>query len=386
MASISSYLKPRTAIIISMNAMIGAGIFAVPLTLQKTAGPIGLITVVCTALIVWCLAFALGAIAEKNTRATSFYEYIAPWGGRILATVVTAMHTLGMMIAMGLLVQELGYTLHGIAPWYTATSWSGIMLSIIFCIIVQGTMLSTVGQYILIACTVVPLMLISALCFFNLSWNNIIPFAPHGIGPAISASKIIIFGYFGFECVSSLAPLLKNPQRDMPRILTISIALVSAIYLMFISSFIFAIPQTVIALAPKSFIEALLLQFPQHIWILRMVNIAVVSALIGTIHSMLWSLKAVFISFKKDFHHIPCSPLALLAIATCVIFGLCSTITAPNTFFSLTALCVVPTYFVTVTTIFVQPTQFSFISKLCGLAGWLAAIIITLSALYTLGT
>jgi amino acid transporter len=382
----SSYLRARTAIIISMNAMIGAGIFAVPLALQKAAGPIGLITVLITALMVWCLAFSLGSIAAKNTHATSFYEYIEPWGGHWLASLVTIMHTSGMVIAMGLLIQELGFILYGIAPWFQAMIWSGLMLSIILLITLQGTMLSTWGQYLLIGCTVIPLTIISMLCFFHMSLSNIIPFAPHGIIPAIAASKIIIFGYFGFECVSSLAPLLQYPQRDMPRILTISIILVSCIYLFFISSFILAMPPALLAEAPQSFIEALLLRFPKHIWILRMVNIAIISALTGTVHSMLWSLKAILISLKKDWGVFPGTPSVLLVLSALIIFGMCIFISSSNTFFSLTALCVVPTYFVTITTIFVRPTQFSMISKFCGIVGWIAAIIITLSALYTLGT
>ena len=380
----SSTLTSKTAIIISMNAMIGAGIFAVPLALQKSAGPIGLVTVLITALIVWCLACALGAIAEKNTHATSFYEYIKPWGGHVLASAVTVMHTTGMVIAMGLLTQELGYTLSELAPIFPALAWSGICLAGIFLVILQGTALSTWGQYALICCTIVPLCCISILCFWHASWSNIIPFAPHGILPAIFASKIIIFGYFGFECISSLAPLLRHPERDMPRILTIAIALVSLVYFLFISSFIFSIPHSVINQSPKTFIDALALTFPQHGWLLSMVNIGVISALTGTIHSMLWSLKAVISSLKNDFKPFPFRPASLLLYAIVCIFGMCVVINAPGTFFSLTALCVVPTYFVTVATIFVRPSQFNTTTKICGVVGWIAAIIITLSALYTL--
>lgn len=379
----SAFLTPRTAIIISMNAMIGAGIFAVPLALRQNAGPIGLVTVLITALMVWCLAFALGAIAEQNTHATSFYEYIKPWGGTNLASTVSILHTLGMIIAMSLLTQELGHTLHGIAPALPSILWSIIILVAIFFVILQGTALSTWGQYALACCTLAPLILISALCFSQASWKNVIPFAPYGLLPALFASKIVIFGYFGFECISALAPLLRNPQRDMPRILTFSIALVSAIYFLFIGSFIFAIPHDALNGRAQTFIDTLAVQFPHHTWLLTVINIAVISALAGTIHSMLWSLKGALMSFKHNFSLRPRVTMLMQYIMGIIVI-LCMVITSPGTFFSLTALCVVPTYFVTIATIFIQPSQFTLTTKICGIIGWVATIIITLSAFYTL--
>ena len=76
-----------TAVIVGANAMIGAGIFTIPIALQAQTGPIGLLTFAFVIVAVLCLALSFSRVAALYPSEGSFYIYAKQWGG----------HTVGLM-------------------------------------------------------------------------------------------------------------------------------------------------------------------------------------------------------------------------------------------------------------------------------------------------
>ena len=72
-----------TATIIGMNAMIGAGIFAVPATLASCVGPAGILTYVFVIIAVWFMAQSLARVAQLYPQEGSFYTYTKQWAGHV---------------------------------------------------------------------------------------------------------------------------------------------------------------------------------------------------------------------------------------------------------------------------------------------------------------
>jgi APA family basic amino acid/polyamine antiporter len=85
--------------------------------------------------------------------------------------------------------------------------------------------------------TVMVLLKLAILFFFIVigsfwvkpaNWH---PFMPNGWQGVFSGAALIFFAYIGFDAVSTAAEEAKDPQRDMPRAMILSLAVTSVIYI-----------------------------------------------------------------------------------------------------------------------------------------------------------
>lgn len=278
-----------TATIVGMNAMIGAGIFSVPAALASCVGPAGILTYVFVIIAVWFMAQSIARVAQLYPQAGSFYTYTKPWGGHTLALMSAFSYMIGLFIAMGLLAQFAGIYLHWYFPAVSPYILGLCTLGALTALNIGGVSLSELGQNILIVCTVFPLLTVTGLCLTKAHFSNLIPFAPHGYMSVLRASRIAIFGFFGFECAASLFNVVKDPSKTVPRALTLSIIIVGTIYLFFVGSIILSTPLHCFT-DPNIPITVVLKDiFPNNHLVIEFIHASMLSAVIGTIHSMLWS-------------------------------------------------------------------------------------------------
>jgi len=216
-----------------------------------------------------------------------------------------------------------------------------------------GVIISEIGQIILICCTIFPLIATSLLCLTQANLNNLTPFFPHGIGNLFSATKIVIFGFMGFECAASLFNIVKNPAQNVPRALTYAIIAVGALYLLFISSIILSIPLDFFTHLRIPLTDILATIFPNNRWVLMAIHFSILSAIIGTLHSMIWSSSSLLLIYFKKIHNVIISKLIASGVlneyASIIIIGICIfmsfiTLKNPDLFFSFAAILIVGAY------------------------------------------
>ena len=139
---------------------------------------------------------------------------------------------IGLLIAMGLLSQVAGIYLQ--QPFFPTVDTQTLGLIALIALTVLnmfGVVLSELGQQILIVTTTFPLLVTTIMCFSKAQLHNLTPFAPYGLRNIFEATRAVVFGFFGFECASSLFAIVKDPQKNVPRALTYSIGIVGVIYL-----------------------------------------------------------------------------------------------------------------------------------------------------------
>lgn len=288
------------ATIVGMNAMIGAGIFSIPAALASYVGPAGIVTFAFVIISVWCMGTSIARVAQLYPQEGSFYTYAKQWGGHTLGLLSAGSYLIGLLIAMGLLAQIAGAYLHVPFPQLSAYTWGILVLFSLTLLNMFGVVLSEAGQMILICTTVFPLITTTIMCFTKANINNLFPFMPYGLTNVFAATRAVIFGFFGFECAASLFAIVKNPEKNVSRALTLAISIVGSIYLLFVISLILAVPLSLFsAHVPLS--ESLRILFPNNTWIITCIHISILSAIIGTIHSMIWSASALIISYLKQF-------------------------------------------------------------------------------------
>lgn len=342
-----------TATIIGMNAMIGAGVFTAPAAMASNVGPAGIVAYLLVVVAVWFMAQSIARLAYLYPQEGSFYTYARQWGGHTVGLIASGAYLTGLLIAMGLLCRVAGMYLSDLIPSVSSTSLGLIVLGSLVLLNMIGMVMSEIGQQVLIVCTVFPLIATTLICFAKADFSHLIPFAPYGFGNVLKATRLVIFGFFGFEAAASLFSIVEHPEKNVPRALTYSIVFVGIIYTLFIASIILATPASVFT-GPTMKVPAILeVIMPGHPWLIIMIHLAILSAIIGTIHSMIWSSSALLIALIKKLK----SPFAqrlvkrssfnqrravqAVGLAICLTYV---TLTNIDLFFNLTAICIISAF------------------------------------------
>ena len=384
-----------TATIVGMNAMIGSGIFGIPAALASDVGPAGIITIVFVAIIVWCLALSLSQVAKIFPMEGSFYNYAKQFGGHTLGVLANSAYFIGLLIAMGLLTKMSGVYWQHHFPQYSQFTLSTITLGCLIILNIFGVKLSELGQMILICTTVSPLILISIMCLTQANLTNLVPFAPFGTVSVFQASKIAIFSFFGFESAASLFGIVKDPEKNVPKALSYSLLIVALIYILFTASIILAIPSNMLTNPLIRLTDVLAQLFPNNNWIINAINLSILSAILGTIHSMIWGSSQLLISFAKVLKTNFAKKLIdrnILNSKTSVLFvGICILTTFiliqnADLFFNLTAIFLIFAYSTSIFTLLSIKNKSSFTQRLITILGLVAAALIFIFALQGLFT
>jgi len=101
---------------------------------------------------------------------------------------------------------------------------------VLLALLVRGVKLTSRTNVVLVAITLAVLALVIGFGASEVDTANWRPFFPAGFDGVISAAGLIFFAYIGFDVVATTAEESRNPQRDMPRAIIGSLAIVTAIY------------------------------------------------------------------------------------------------------------------------------------------------------------
>ncbi len=360
--SAHSKIGVATATIIGMNAMIGSGIFSAPAAMASYVGPAGIIAYLFVVVSIWFMALSLARLAALFPEEGSFYTYTKQWGGHFIGMVAGVAYFIGLLVAMGLLAQMAGIYLHTFFPTIETQTLGIAVLGMLVLLNLFGVVLSEIGQQILICTTLFPLIVTTIMCLSKASLSNLTPFAPYGFGNIFKATRLVIFGFFGFECAASLFRVVENPAKNVPRALTYSIIIVGAVYILFVASLILSVPLDYFADPRAPLTDTLHLLFPNSPWIITTVHVAILSAIVGTVHSMIWSSSELLVSLTKKMKSglprtIVCTQRAAVIIVGLCIFFTCIALKNIDLFFSITATCIVGAYMLSMITLLTMKSE-----------------------------
>lgn len=303
--SSSQKLSLSVATMIGLNTMIGAGIFTLPSKLGALAGPAGLITYILAFVAIWFIAQSFARAAYLFPQEGSFYIYAKQWGGHTMGLISAGAYMFGLLFAMGLLCQFTGSYLYSTLGFSNAQTLGLISLVAVVVLNMLGAKLSQIGQYILLVATIIPLAIIITMCLSKANVANLFPFMPYGPFSILRGIKVVVFGFFGFECVASLFNSVENAEKNVPLSLQYALFITGLIYFIFLASALLAIPGALFAANSNlTMPEALQALFPANSgFIIAIVNFGIIIALIGTIHSLIWGLGALMLSYLKNMHN-----------------------------------------------------------------------------------
>lgn len=280
---------------IGINAMIGVGMITIPSALALYVGPAGIISYIIAIFVVISLGISLGRVAFLYPGNGWTYLYPSQWAGHKVGIFSAVSYLIGILIAMGFLIQQAGIWIHLFIPSVSATTLGLLIIFILMMLVLAGAEASAIGQYIIGICVTVPLILTGVFCWFNFDSSLLTPFMPHGFMSIIKETPKALFALLGFESIVSLYSVVRNPGKNVPRAFLIAILFVGLLYLFFTAGLLFSInPHFFSYGLGETLSEVLRRAFPAHSIFSTAVLIGALFGIVGTLHSMLWSASELF--------------------------------------------------------------------------------------------
>ena len=134
-----------------------------------------------------------------------------------------------------------GYLQEAYKAWTTAPMFGSIRLIAdipAFLIVVFITVLVYIGikesktaNNLMVLLKIIVVLMVIAVGAFYVNTANWSPFAPHGLTGVLKGVSAVFFAYIGFDAISTTAEECKNPQRDLPKAMILSLLICTVLYI-----------------------------------------------------------------------------------------------------------------------------------------------------------
>jgi len=219
-------------IAISLGGMLGSGIFVLPGLAAAKTGPSLWLAYLIAALCILPAALSKSELATAMPSSGGTYVYIERAFGPIFGTISGIGLWLAMLLKSAFALVGLGaYMLVVINMDQELTKYVAlIFLAIIFVLNITGV--KKVGKFQLYAVGISVLSLIM-ISFFGLQYMDpefLTPFKTKGNIGLLSTVAFVYLSYSGVTKVAAIAEEIKNPSRNLPLAMILSLVLITIIY------------------------------------------------------------------------------------------------------------------------------------------------------------
>ncbi len=322
-------LSKNALVMLGIGAIIGAGLFSITGSAAGNyAGPAITISFIIAA--VGCLFAGLcyAEFASMIPVAGSAYTYSYATMGEFIAWIIGwdlvleyAVGAATVAISWSKYLQKLLEFYHiqlpmqfMMSPFQEVNGVHGVFnLPAVFIVVamslllIKGTKESAFFNALIVFLKVTVVLVFIALGWAFIKMDNLTPYIPastgdfqYGWGGILRAAGIVFFAYIGFDAVSTAAQEAKNPQKDMPYGILLSLGICTVLYILF------AHVMTGVAhysefkgqdgIAPV----AVAVQHTPYLWLNKSIVIAILAGYSSVIMVLLMGQSRVFYSMSKD--------------------------------------------------------------------------------------
>jgi amino acid efflux transporter len=223
----------RYAVALYMSSVLGSGVLVLPGLAAQIAGPASLIAWLLLSLASYPLAYTFASLSARKPESGGVYAFARESFGQRWADAVgwlfIVWYVTGAPVVTVIAASYLSY----------AIPLGKTMIYIVAALIILGTFLINYRGIVIsgkvqlaVIVAIVGLLLTAVIASAPLvRLENFTPFFPNGLLPIGVASALIFWSYLGYENVSNVAEEFKNPERDFNRSITLSVIVISGLYL-----------------------------------------------------------------------------------------------------------------------------------------------------------
>lgn len=223
----------RHAVAIYVSSVLGAGILVTPGLAAKVAGPASLAAWVLLSLASYPFAYTFATLSARKPESGGIYSFARESFGPGISTLTAWLFVGWAVLGAPAITLAAGSYLAFAFPMSREEVFAvaaGILL-LAYGINFRGIKLSGRVQVAVVTLIVIVLSAGVVASGPRVSFSNFTPFLPGGFASVGVASALIVWSYLGYENVSNIAEEFENPKRDFGRSVTISVLLISALYL-----------------------------------------------------------------------------------------------------------------------------------------------------------
>ncbi|MEU4498960.1 amino acid permease [Streptomyces sp. NBC_00210] len=232
---------------ISIGATLGTGIFVVLGEATPLAGPAVAISFVIAGLTALFSALSYAELAGSIPVSGSSYSYSYATMGEVVAWICGwclileyGVSVAAVAVGWGEYLNELldgtiGVTIPaaisaplGEGGFINLPALVVVLLAMVF--LMGGAKESARINSIMVGVKIVTLLLFIGIGFMGIKAGNYTPLAPLGVTGISAAAASLFFSYIGFDAASTAGEEAKNPKRDLPRAIMLSLLIVTVLY------------------------------------------------------------------------------------------------------------------------------------------------------------
>lgn len=342
--SLKRVLGPWSLVALGVGVIIGAGLFSITGTVAAGyTGPAITLSFAIAAIGCCFAGLCYAEFASMIPVAGSAYTYSYATMGELIAWIIgwdlvleytVAATTVSISWSRYLVVflEGLGINL---PTAFTACPWDGGIVNIpAFLIVVlmslfliRGTEGSSIFNGIIVFLKVSVVLIFVFLGWKYINTDNYIPYIPantgtlgeYGLSGILRGAAIVFFAFLGFDAVSTAAQEAKNPKRDMPIGILVSLLVCTILYMLFAHVMTGVahysefggqqgIAPVAIAIEHMGEVDASGVLHPDYPWMNKAIVLAILCVITGLWHQQTvgWEESKVLliISFVFAFTHL----------------------------------------------------------------------------------
>lgn len=234
---------------ISIGATLGTGIFVVLGTAAPKAGPAVTISFIIAGLTALFSALSYAELAGSVPVSGSSYSYAYATMGELVAWICGwclileyGVSVAAVAVGWGEYLNELldgtiGITIPerfaaplGDGGYINLPALVVVLLAMVF--LMRGAKESARINSIMVAVKIVTLLLFICIGFMGFKSGNYSNFNPLGNMGVVAGAATLFFSYIGFDAASTAGEEAKNPKRDLPRAIMLSLLIVTVLYVL----------------------------------------------------------------------------------------------------------------------------------------------------------
>lgn len=221
---------------ITINLIIGAGIFGLPGAVTKAIGGYSLIAFVVCALIVAIIVLCFAEVSSRFTATGGMYLYAREAFGSAVGFQVGWLYWIVRVTTFAancnLLLNYLGFFIPSANEGWLRTLLISLVVLILTTVNFLGVRESAILTNIFTVGKIVPLIVFAAVGLFFIQPENF-SFSPTPEAASFSSAVLLlIYAYVGFEAAAIPAGETRDPQRSIPFALLTALAIVAVLYIL----------------------------------------------------------------------------------------------------------------------------------------------------------
>ncbi|WP_207933460.1 amino acid permease [Actinomadura sp. GC306] len=234
---------------ISIGATLGTGIFVVLGEAVPLAGPAVMLSFVLAAVTALFSALSYAELAGTIPVAGSSYSYAYATLGELVAWVCGwcllleyAVSVSAVSVGWGAYLNAFFDSAFGFTIPDAVASPPGeggivnipavLVVLLATFLLLRGASESATANTVMVVLKIAVLLFFCAVAFTAFRSQNLSSFAPMGWAGLSAAGSRVFFSYIGFDAASTAGEEAKNPRRDLPMAIIISLVVVTVIYVL----------------------------------------------------------------------------------------------------------------------------------------------------------